>query len=230
MFHSPADKSSLWEKQCKGFTFVELIVVSAIAMVLMGLSAPFITALRSDISMKESLNQVKTDIVTTMGYALAGKSIGALASGNLADVSLIPSHYALFFQKDDDYGDVSPYYYTEYTTDINLNQRNTKLTYKVAKDMPSSTVFLKDIRLRKNETETGQSVNAAFIFFSAPLAKVNLLSGQKNIILNSGYSFDSMNDFKNSDFKYVDLVFQFKDDEKSQTILTFGVDKVINIS
>ena len=218
-------------RQVKGFTFVELIIVCAIGMVLLGLSAPFITALRSDLSMKESLSQVKTDIVTTMGYALAGKSVGALASGDLEDVSLIPSHYAIYFQTDGDYGDISPYYYTEFSTDIiNKDEYNTKLTYSIPKDMPSETVYLKDIRLKKEVSDAGQSVASAFIFFSAPFAKVHLLSAQKNLGLNPGYSFNSVEEFKNSDFKYIDLVFQFKDDEKSQTILTFGVDKVINIS
>jgi len=217
-------------RQVKGFTFIELIIVSTLAMVLLGLSAPFVTALRSELAMKESLSQVKTDIITTMGYALAGKSIGALASGDLEDISLIPSHYALYFQTDNDYGDIRPYYYTEFATDINKNQYDTKLTYSVAKDMPSETVFLRDIRLKKNEADAGQSVDAAFIFFSAPFAKVNLLSSHKNLILSPDYSFDSLNDFMDSDFNYMDLVFQFKDDEKSQVILTFGVDKVLNIS
>lgn len=209
---------------------MELIIVCAIAMILLGLSAPFVSALRGELEMKETLSKVKTDIITTMGYALAGKSIGAMASGNLADASLIPSHYALLFNTDSDYGNVSPYFYTEFTTKIiNKDENSTKLTYSIAKEMPSATIFIKDILLRKTETDAGQSVEAAFIFFSAPFAKVNLISSKKIVDLDQGYSFDSLSAFKASEYKYVDLGFQFKDDEKSQTVLTFGLDKVINI-
>ena len=228
----PTCKASLYTKhQNRGFTFVEILIVSALIMVLLGLSAPLVTSLRSVIAIKGTVNQLKTDIITTMGNALAGKSVGALASHNLEDISMIPSHYALVFQADHDYGNVSPYFYNEYTTEImNNDQYETKLSYSISKDMPSESVFLTDIRLKNNESDIGQSVDDAFIFFSAPFAKVNLISGHNNIISELGSSFNSANDFKDSDFKYIDLVFQFKDDENSRTILTFGVNKVINIS
>ncbi len=219
------------KNQPSGFTFVELIIVSALMMVLLGLSVPFVTSLRSELSMSGTLRQVKTDVVTTMGYALAGKSIAALTSGDLNNPELIPSHYALFFQADDDYGNPTPYSYVECTTEIlNRNQYNTKSIYSIEKDMPSETVILKDIRLKMNESDSGQSVDSAFIFFSSPFAKVNLFNGHKSLVSDSNYTFNSIETFKNTDFNYIDLVFQFKDDKDTRTIMTFGVDKVINIS
>lgn len=232
MFQSTELKTSSAKKsRLKGFTFVELILVSALMMLLLGLSVPFVTSLRSELAMKETLRQVKTDVITGMGYALAGKSIAALSSGDLTNSNLIPSHYALFFEKDNTYGDPAPYYYVELSTElVNRNQYNTKTIYSIAKEMPSEVVFLKDIRLKKTETDIGVSVTSSTIFFSAPFANVNFIAGQPAIVENPGYTFNSLDVFSNDDYRFIDLVFQFKDESETQTTLTFGVDKVINIS
>ena len=85
-----------------GFTLVELIIVMAIMSFLLALSAPMVEAARSDIAMNRTLRFVKTDMITAMGYALAGKSVAAQVSGDLKDRSQIPKTYALYFQTSDD--------------------------------------------------------------------------------------------------------------------------------
>jgi len=232
MYNLLVSKTSIYKiNSAKGFTFVELILVSALMMLLLGLSVPFVTSLRSEVAMQGTLKQIKTDIVSAMGYSLAGKSIAALSSGDISNPNLIPSHYAIYFHKDDDYGAPTPYNYTECSTDIISNDTYlTKTIYSIKKDMPSESIFLKDIRLRVSEVDSGNSVDSAYIFFSAPLAKVNIISGYNALVSNLSYSFNSLDAFTNSDFKYIDLIFQFKDEENSITTLTFGIDKIINIT
>jgi len=210
---------------------IEILVVAGIMMFLMVMAAPFTTSIRSDISMRRTLHQIKTDLITNMGYALAGKSIAALSAGDLTNPDLIPSHYALYFKTNTDFGDPEPYYYMEMTTEIiSSDTQDTKSLYQIEKEMPSPVVYLKDIRLKTNESDPGISINSAFMFFTPPFGKITFVSGYDSLVVDENYSFNSIDAFEDDyDNQIIELDFQFKDDETSVTTLSFGTDKVINI-
>ena len=203
----------------KGFTIIELLIVMTIMSVLLALSAPFVTSTRSDIAMNRTVRQVKTDLVTNMGYSLAGKSIAALSHGNLMDASQIPSHYALYFATDSDWGGGIPYQYLEFTPE---GEDDISINYQFEKEWPSSTVYLKEIRL------DGSAISSAYIFFTSPFGKINFLTGHDSLL--SGGSLDIDETIKNeSDYEEIEFDFIYKDEELTLTTLSFNVDKTINI-
>ncbi|MBU1682788.1 hypothetical protein KJ742_02485 [Patescibacteria group bacterium] len=210
---------------------IELLIVAGLMMFLMVMAAPFTTSIRSDISMRRTLHQIKTDLVTNMGYALAGKSIAALSAGDLMNPDFIPSHYALHFKTDSDFGDPEPYYYMEMTTEvIDSDTQDAKTLYQTEKEMPSPVVYLKDIRLKTDESDPGTSVNSAFMFFTPPFGKITFVSGYDSLLTDENYSFNPIDAFEDAyEDQIIELDFQFKDDETSVTTLSFGTDKVINI-
>ncbi|MFH0837975.1 MAG: type II secretion system protein [Patescibacteria group bacterium] len=209
-----------------GFTLVELIIVMAIMGLLLAMSAPFVSATRSDISMSRTIRVIKTDLMTNLGYALAGKSIGALSADALLDPEQIPSHYALYFQKMDDYGGGVPYSYLEFHP--LEDGKNVKVSYMIEKEWPSSDVYLKEIRLSKDDGSAGKTVDSGLIFFTAPFGKINFVSGIKSLaegdMLNLKEAFLS-----EADYKEIELVLQYKNEELSETTLSFSVDKYINV-
>jgi prepilin-type N-terminal cleavage/methylation domain-containing protein len=209
----------------KGFTMIELLIVLAIMSFLLALSAPFITSTRADIAMNRTLRQVKTDLITNMGYALAGKSIGALSKGDITDASQIPSHYGLYFQAGE-FGNQEPYRYLEMTTD-GLSE-DVKLNYDFVKEWPASAVALKDIRLISDSGASERSVSNLLIVFSAPFGKVNFMTGHDELLSGNSISVrDAMEE--NKDIKQIKLDFQYKNNEISTTTLSFNTDKTINI-
>jgi len=226
-----AIRQSRFQNCRAGFTLIEFLIVSGVMMFLLAMAAPFSTSIRSEISMKKTLRQVKTDIITTMGYSLAGKSIAALSEGDLMNTSLVPSHYALYFATDTDYGDQKPYKYLEMTTEIiTSSEQETKLVYQKEKEIPSSAIYLKSIRLKKNESDPGLAVNSAFMLFVPPFGKVVFFTGHNSLLTDASYEFNSLSSIKNaSDYRFIELDFQYKDEEQTLTTLSFGVDKMINI-
>lgn len=215
----------------KGFTFAELMIVSVIMMVLLGLSAPFVSSLRSEVALTSAIRQVKTDVITTMGYSMAGKSIAALSAGRLNDPTLIPGYYGLHFTSSSDYGSSEPYIYLELSTQLNSqNILVAKNIYQIEKEITSPVVYLKDIRIKKNASEAGQSVGSVLILFSPPFGKVVFLLGQDTVVERPGATISNLSEFtSNNDNRYIELEFQYKEDPINSTVLTFGTDKVINI-
>lgn len=215
----------------EGFTFVELMIVSVIMMVLLGLSAPFVSSLRSEVALRSAIRQVKTDVITTMGYAMAGKSIAALSARQLNDPSLIPGYYGLHFTSGNDYGSSEPYYYLELSTQLNnQNMMVAKNIYQIEKEVSSPVVFLKDIRIKKNASDLGRSVGSVMILFTPPFGKVTFLLGKDNLVRQPGAIIGNLSEFSsNSDNRFIELEYQYKEDPIKSTVLTFGTDKVISI-
>jgi prepilin-type N-terminal cleavage/methylation domain-containing protein len=218
-------------RQNKGFSMVELLIVMTLMAFVLAMAAPFASSIRSDIAMRKTIRQIKTDLVTNIGYSLAGKSIKALTEGDLMNPDLIPSHYALYFKKDDDFGDPTPYKYVELRSEIESSTtQRAKVIYQVDKEMPSPVVYISDIRLKTSESGGGNSVDSAYIFFTPPFGKVVFSDNYNSLVENSSSSFDPIAAFKESvDIKGIELDFKYKDDEDSIMTLSFGADKIINI-
>lgn len=226
-------KSNLGDSRIKyendrvaGFTFVELLIVSTIMMFMLGMAAPFASSMRSEISMKKTIQQIKTNVITTMGYSLAGKSLTNASNNDLMDASLIPSRYALYFQKNDTWGDQFPYRYLEMTTNISTGDSQlTKVSYNHEKELPTSTVYIKDIKL-VDENDNESSVDSVFIVFTPPFGRVNFFSNENP----DTYNKDIRQTIKDNDeYEAVKIDFMYKDDPMSLTTLKFGKDKMLNI-
>lgn len=218
-------------KDQPGFTFVELLIVAAIMMVLMGLSTPFIVSLHADIALRRTVRQVKTDLLTNMTYAMSGKSIAGLSARMPNNVNLIPGYYVLHFRRAGDYGTDNPYYYLELSSTIGSsgNEVATPI-YQLAKEMPSPAVYLKEIRLKTNGADSGASLDSASIFFTSPLGKVSLVTGANGMIDNAAYALDPIAAFRlGNATKTIELVFQYKNEPDRTVTLSFGTEKIINV-
>ncbi len=208
-----------------GFTFVELLIVSTLMMFMLAMAAPFTTAMQSEISMKKTVQQIKTNVITTMGYSLAGKSLTNASNNDLMDASLIPSRYALYFQKNDTWGDQYPYRYLEMTTEVKTDgSQNTKVSYNHEKELPTSTVYISDIRLIQNDGNE-VSVNSSFIIFTPPFSKINFFPNQDPATFNK----DIRQVIKDNDkYDSIEIDLMYKDELISLTTLKFGKDKILN--
>jgi hypothetical protein len=210
---------------------VELLVVAVIMLGLLTMSAPLVTALRSEIALARTNRQVKSDIITGLGYAVSGKSVAALSAGDMMNPGLIPSQYALFFKSAPDYGADNSYYYIEAATSIGATgERQTKQIYQTAKELPSPGIYLKSIRIKRGADDAGQTVASATIFFSPPFARITLVPGMERLVNDTAYSFDEHTVFNESaQNKIIELTYQFKDEEPHTTSLSFNTDKIINV-
>ena len=210
----------------KGFTMVELLIVAVLAMVLLALSAPFVSALSAELAMLRTLRQVRTDLVTGLSYAMAGKSIAALSQNDLTNPELIPGYYGLHFQRDEDYGDPHPYSYVEFSAQVQeQNSQEAKPLYALAKDLPSTAVFLQEIRLRQDAEDEGKALEQILVLFAPPFGKVAFSPS-----VTPESAFDPMEVFRQSgEGQVLELIFQHKDDEISRTTLRFGADKILQI-
>lgn len=204
---------------------VELIIVLAIMSFLIALSAPMVEAARSDISMNRTLRYVKTDMVTALGYALAGKSIAALSSDKLLDTSQIPESYVLYFQASPDQFAGANYQYLELVPDGETG--DVRVNYSLEKEWPSAAVALRDIRLISDDGSS-QSVSQALIFFTSPFGRINIVSDPG--VLLTGGTMNLEQAFKaENQYKKIDLDFKFKDNDMNESILELGTDKIINV-
>lgn len=214
-------------KKNAGFTLVELIIVLAIMSFLIALSAPMVEAARSDISMNRTLRYVKTDLITGMGYALAGKSIAALSSGNLMDTKQIPESYALYFTTSPDDFAGPEYQYLELVPDGDTG--HVRLNYQVNKEWPSPAVALRAIRLLNEDGSTAETPKEALIFFTSPFGRINIISDPGQL-LSEGGTLDLTEAFSaQSHIKKIELEFQFRDNEIGRSTLSLSTDKTINI-
>lgn len=208
---------------------IELLVVMVIMFILLALSAPFVTSLQSDIAIRKTVRQVKTDLITNIGYSLAGKSITALSADDLTNPELLPSHYALYFKTYDEYGNYSPYSYIEMRVgESNGSDKIAKKLYQIEKEIPSSVVSLKEIRI---DGVSSKTVDSAYIVFTPPFGKVYLVSGSAHESFAEGESDLNLTDaFEESQNNTkIELDFQYKDDEHTLATITFSTDKIINI-
>lgn len=208
---------------------IEILIVMAIMFILLAISSPFVTSLQSDIAIRKTVRQVKTDLITNIGYSLAGKSITALVEGDLANPELLPSHYALYFKTYEEYGNQSPYNYIEMRTGASSgDDQIAKKLYQIEKEIPTSVVYLKEIRING---VLSREVDSAYIIFTPPFGKVYLVSGSTFRSFAEGDADFNLTDaIEESDSnKKIELDFQYKDDEHTLTTVTFSTDKIINI-
>jgi prepilin-type N-terminal cleavage/methylation domain-containing protein len=211
-----------------GFTLVELIIVLAIMSFLIALSAPMVEAARSDISMNRTLRYVKTDLITGMGYALAGKSIGALSSGDLMDTKQIPESYALYFQTSPDDFAGPEYKYLELVPDGDDFGR-VRVNYQIEKEWPSPAVALREIRLLNDDGSVAATPKESLIFFTSPFGRINIISNPGALLSDNG-TLDLDEAFNaESHVKKIELEFQFRDNEIGRSTLSLSTDKTINI-
>jgi len=209
-----------------GFTLIEILIVMGIMAMLIVLSAPFVTTLRSQIAMQGVLRQVKVDLVSTMSYSLAGKSYAALSEDDLMNPELIPAAYLLYFQKDADFGGERIYKYLELTAEEALSEKPLKTSYEFDHELSSPGVFLQDISLLNRVTGASQQVDAAYIVIMPPFGKV--------LFINDDQSFLSRLDAEElyrdrEDFDEIQLTFQYKDRDFEAGTLSFSKDKILNI-
>jgi len=209
----------------KGFTFIELLIVMGIMAMLIVLSAPFVSSLSSDIDIQRSIRQVKVDLVSVISYSLAGKSFAALSADDQMNPDLIPAAYSLYFEVDN-YGDQKPYKYLELTAEEEGLSKAMKLSYEMDHDYESSTVYLKEITLKNSNTGTSKSVNSAYIMVLPPFGKLLFVDENKNFLshLNEDDFYQNQREFDE-----INLLFQYKDDEITETILSLNSSKIINI-
>jgi len=188
-----------------------------------------VEAARSDISMNRTLRYVKTDLITGMGYALAGKSIGALSSGNLRDRSQIPESYALYFQTSSDDFAGEDYEYLELVPlALDDDSGVVSVNYSVKKEWPSPAVALREIRLLNDDGSVAATPKEALIFFTSPFGRINIISDPGALLdngtLNLAEAFNA-----ESHVKKIELEFQFRDNEIGRSTLSLSTDKTINI-
>lgn len=219
------------QKNLKGFTFVELLIVSAIMMVLMAMTVPAVDALRSDIALGRTIRQVKISILSTLSYSMAGKSIASLTARSPMDLSLMPGVYALHFRAADDYGEDEPYHYLEGSVGIDsVGNSSGKIIYANENESASDVVFLKEIRLKENAEDAGNPVNSVTVFFTPPLGKIFITSQPDASITQEGGLFSPIPLFEAADAnRFVELDFQYKEETDKVMTLRLGIDKTINV-
>jgi|GEM_PF-2666580 len=209
-------------KTNSGFTFIELIVVMTITAGLLALSAPMLNTLRSQVAMEQTVRQAKTEMLSGIRSALAGKSVAALSADKLDDPTLIPSHYGLALVAGiGDQGD-STYKYIEFAAP---DGGMPKEIYSIEKEWPSPSAYLKEIRLKKNSSDSGRAVDQLLVLFTSPFAKM-LFSES----LTNPFSIDptTLSDAANA-FPFAELTFGNKDNDTLLSTLLIGTDKTLTI-
>ncbi len=207
----------------KGFTLIELLVVIGLMAIVLGLSVPFVTSLRSDVSLRKTLKQVETDVVSTLNYSLAGKSFAAISSGDLVESELIPAAYLLHFQVSEE-GDQYPYIYFELADNGGGQENPMTITYQKNKDFPGSSVFLKQIELISRVDQVSESVQSASILIQPPFGRVSFIElGTENL-----GTFTEQILYDDQKYDEIRLSFQYKDDEKNLSHFKFNTSKLLN--
>lgn len=215
----------------KGFTFVELLIVSTLALFLLAFSTPFIISLRGDVHMSQRLKQIKSDLVQTMSYSVAGKSIAALISSSGPSPDLVPSSYGLFFVKDSATSAPLNYHYLELKTEwLSKANQPTKSLLKIDKEPSNSTVFIRGIRLI-DDLNVAQSVDSALILFQSPFGKTSFFNGASIISLASdpNYVFNLVDLINSGQYQRIEIDLQFKDSLTKVHTITFDQNKVVNV-
>jgi len=197
----------------------------ALMAMLIVMSAPFVTSLRSDTAMQSTLRQVKVDLVSTMSYSLAGKSFAAISADDLMNPELIPAAYSLYLKTDTDYGDQTPYKYLELSAESEGLDKPYKLSYEHEKEYDNPSVYLKEINLKNSESGNSVAVDSAYIVIMPPFGKILFVDEDDNFLNHM-----TENDlFQNQhDFDEIQLHFQYKDDELSEVVMSLNQNKVIN--
>jgi four helix bundle protein len=226
--NNPNHRNNL--KSVAGFTFVELIVVMSLMAALLALSAPMINSLRSEVAMRQTVHQAKTEIITGVGYAMAGKSIAALSDGNLKNADLIPSHYGLAFTAGMNAAGETPYRYVEFAVLKNsFSSRLATEIYSIEKEWPSYSIFLKEIRLKNDPSEEGISVPRLLVLFTPPFSTIAFVQNNETPE-GTLMSFDpaaALDAAKN--YKLAELTFKHKDNANSLSTLRISTDKNLEI-
>lgn len=215
----------------KGFTFVELLIVSVIMLSLLALSAPFASTLRREISVKQTVQRIRTDFVTAMGYALSGKSIASFGAEN-PDNPPIPSHTALFFKQSSDFGNLSPYWYLELAPeDPAFAGDNATLSplYSFAKELPTETVSIASILLKSSEGDPGTPASSLLILFASPFGKITFVADPPFTPDGPPLKLSLQDPPADANVRFADIVLQYKDEAVTQTTLRIGKDKTIQI-
>ncbi len=215
----------------KGFTFVELIIVVALALFLLGLSVPFVTALRSDIAMLRSLKQVKTDLLSTAAYALSGKSFAALAADDLLNPELIPSHYGLLLKAEEGEGAGQSYRYFEWRSrPLHEDPPTAKTLYWIEKELPSPGVSLRSIRLKQSLEDPGTPADSLLLVSVPPFGRLHVAPGQGQLESDSPGDLDLPQALEDSlSIAYAELDFSYDDEPLSLRTLRLGADKTLII-
>ena len=210
----------------KGFTLIEMLIVLALMAMLLTLSAPFVTSLRSDIAMKRVLRSVKLDMVSTISYSLAGKSFSALDADDLTDPALIPSAYALYFEKDFDYGDTNFYEYLEFVSEEDGTNKPMTVSYKNPHEYPAPSVYLHSIVFRESVTGNEVDADAGYIIVLPPFGKLLFVRDDESFL--KSLTEDDLY-INQHDFDEIILGFQYKDKPQTKVSLSLNRNKVINV-
>lgn len=206
----------------RGFTFIELIVVMTIMSGLLALSAPMLNTLRSQVAMGQTVRQAKTEVLSGIRSALAGKSVAALSNDKLEDASLIPGLYGLALTAGiGDQGE-STYRYIEFAAP---EEGVAAEIYSIGKEWPSPSVYLKEIHLKKDPSDPGRSAQQLLILFAPPFAT---MSFSENLTAPTSIDPKTMADAA-KDFPFAELTFGHKDDSSRLSTLLIGTDKTLMI-
>lgn len=207
---------------------VELLIVAAIMSILIAMAVPFTTSLRAELGIKKSMKQIKVDLTTNLGYAMSGKSISALSSGQVNELSKLPSHYALQLKSIDTYGDYNPYIYTEYNTQPGYaGNLSSEVIYALEKEIPSPVVYIKAIRL-KNASGGTVSTSGVQVITMPPLGQVAFVPSSTWLTEGTSLNLEQLI-YNNRQYEAVEIDLQYKDEAHTLTTLVFTKNKVINI-
>lgn len=200
-----------------GFTLVELLIVMALIAFLLALSVPFVQSLRPEIALQNTLREVKSEVVSTLTYALAGKSFATVTGEDTLDPAL-PAAYGLHFSMDPE---VDYFEYLEFSSDDYASEKPMDVIFQHAIEYPSSAVSLEGITLvdEKNQTTPLQEV---YLMVAPPFGKVLFLDQEGLLVSNV---------FEVTDSQKQDLQLTFRYKDYDQDLRTFSVttDKRINI-
>lgn len=211
---------------------IEILVTLTVIAVLLGMFSPFASSIRADVSMSSALNQVKSDLLATMSYSLAGKSLASLSSASGPSPDLMPSHYLLLFDRDQNVDYPVDYRYIETKTDrVSSSYQPSFSIYEILKPPTNPNVFLREIRLI-DSSDSVTTVDSVAVLFTPPFGKVTLLDGVSFQALKGSTtsSFDSAVVFKSTNpYERVELDYQFKNDPRTLTTLSFSRDKTFQV-
>lgn len=205
-----------------GFTLTELLIVMTLMAFLLAFSAPWVTSVRSEIAMQKTIRQIKSDFISTLTYALAGKSFGlSLNHQGFQNQKLPPSAYLLSFSLHEDN---SSYSYLELSSLEDINESLSPI-FKIDHLYPTSEVFLKEISLFDAKKQTEIPVNSAYIFVLPPFGKVFLINGDDDL---NQLQWDEISE-KKSDYERITLTFQYKDKALDSQSISLTTNKLIDI-
>lgn len=202
----------------RGFTMVEILIVLGIVAILISLSAPFVSSLQRDITFQKNAQQAEFQILSTLNYALAGKSFTSLSQEGVKKEGVIPVAYGLYMKKGK-YGSQPDYQYLEFKE----NGAFLEVIYKGVHPFSSESIYLDEISLF-NTKKSVKSTNDLLVLIYPPFGKVRFIEVGKV----PGKISQNLIDSPVSAYQEVQLSFQYKNEDVFKQVLSFNLSKELS--